>query len=1359
MKSNKARKEVFEELAALEKEISEPSNEPDAKPPAPRKKKSFPGRVMRFFLWSFLIFCLLLVAGGLALSYFFPSEKIRPIVEEELAKVLRMPVSIESVDVSLLNGLDVKGLVLGKDKPLFTLDALILDYDLTQLLQGRFIINQVVVDRPDVYLESVDGVWNFQPILEGKEDAPKPEKKTEPGEIVLPPFGVDLKQFLIRDTRLVVNMDGHTHARVEGLNVEAQGKVNDTEVDVAVRVHLAAVKGSEHNLVVSSTQELGLDVKTLALTDLNLTARDLNRLNLSGTFGLEQSAIRVGDVLPAPDVSGNIEMSVDHKAQTLNLPVFNLTIADRNNFRLSAQAEKILTGPDFTVKLEQFLLHIEDAIGWAGTRIPPVKATGLLKVTGVEAMGMLPDFKPETLMVQGGKIQLTGFAAAHDPAEVEGLDAEIVIGNALVQQGVPQSAAADVSLTLKRGKVLDYGFKGVKNALKLEAKGANLPQARLDFSLSVQELTASPPGMGTVKTPLAVTGSGAGNIEKGDLDALNVSYSAGPAVKGTVSGKAQDFGKRSFSVAKNVDLDLKAIEALLPKALIQKIGGTVSNGDVSLAANVQGKLDDAFQPVTAKGHTDIRLKQVDAQWNNPPASAKGLSAEVALPVEFDAKRGVKVADLKVQSKFERVQALGNWTVGPAEINTDVAMAGYYHLEKPKGKLPLTTQSQITVGKIQSQEPQLVVTGLTVDTALKSEVHGKQDIKNASVTGTVSIQDVEGLKEVKTGKIATTFAASVNDLSLSKTQATVKLTVDAPTAPPQAGQAALGPLTFESKSHQNLKQGDVEIKKLSLKAPALLDLDVQGTVGNWGKKFDVRSNIKEAHLKALLEKVPQQFLKGFEDLKLQGVARLGLDAKGELPESFALAPEGLPVTARVQVGLADGGVSWPSRGITVENLAASTDLDFQKGDGALSGKLSAGKLFYEKVLGASFLNPAFDFKYDLKDFNKLTVDRHTFSIANHGILHTFAGRVEGLKPFLTGKAPLEPGALLKRLDISLSTRNTLETEKALATDSAAAFLENFQADGTLHSLLKIKLAAGKKLEVDGNFEFDKFNTQVPAGVAVKNVTGKFPFNKTLLLDRKWVKPERETFSASKKGFFSQLRDFSRYKNNLMIDSIDLKGQTLSNIGLDLLFKNNQLRAEKFLFDVLDGSVAGNLFVVQSADGPALNFSTEFAGLNFGALVGRSRAEEAAFSEIDGNLQFGLKVQQGTGSGALSLDQIFTKVAITRIGADTFDRALLFLDPDESKPAIVDTRAKLKLASPHKLLLTLENGNLNAEAWLKNKILGDIIKAPELKRIPISSLKQFRDINAQLQVLAGLSDVLNLLAAQGVEFDEEGKMTFF
>ena len=105
-----------------------------------------------------------------------------------------------------------------------------------------------------------------------------------------------------------------------------------------------------------------------------------------------------------------------------------------------------------------------------------------------------------------------------------------------------------------------------------------------------------------------------------------------------------------------------------------------------------------------------------------------------------------------------------------------------------------------------------------------------------------------------------------------------------------------------------------------------------------------------------------------------------------------------------------------------------------------------------------------------------------------------------------------------------------------------------------------------------------------------------------------------------------------------------------------------------------------------------------------------------------------------------------------GTQTLDRLLLFLDPEESKPAIMDTRAKLKLATPHRVRIVLENGNLNVEAWLKSGLLGTF-KAPELKRVPIAALKRFNTIHEHLQALKDLQQISNYLSARGLQFKDE------
>jgi hypothetical protein len=125
--------------------------------------------------------------------------------------------------------------------------------------------------------------------------------------------------------------------------------------------------------------------------------------------------------------------------------------------------------------------------------------------------------------------------------------------------------------------------------------------------------------------------------------------------------------------------------------------------------------------------------------------------------------------------------------------------------------------------------------------------------------------------------------------------------------------------------------------------------------------------------------------------------------------------------------------------------------------------------------------------------------------------------------------------------------------------------------------------------------------------------------------------------------------------------------------------------------------------QTEKSPALRFSTEFAKIDSSQLFPTNK-------EI--NMEIALE--------SVSLDKLLLKIAITKIGTKTLDRLLLFIDPEESKPAIVDTRAKLKLATPHRVLISLDHGNFDVAVWLKSDLLG-IVKAPEPKRVPVVGLK--------------------------------------
>ncbi len=161
-----------------------PENESEREIPI-AKKKSWLGRLFGIFFRMAFYSLLVLIALGVLLVYYFPAEAIRPYAEQELSRLLKMPVNIGEVKINLIRGVEIHEVALGGRRIIINDKSLILDYDLANLIwQQKLLINQVTIDQPWANLRSVNGVWNFQPLLdlakpkdEQAEDEKLPEKK------------------------------------------------------------------------------------------------------------------------------------------------------------------------------------------------------------------------------------------------------------------------------------------------------------------------------------------------------------------------------------------------------------------------------------------------------------------------------------------------------------------------------------------------------------------------------------------------------------------------------------------------------------------------------------------------------------------------------------------------------------------------------------------------------------------------------------------------------------------------------------------------------------------------------------------------------------------------------------------------------------------------------------------------------------------------------------------------------------------------------------------------------------------------------------------------------------------------------
>ncbi len=1338
-----------------------------ASPAAPLKSKNrWPIRIAKFFIWSIILIFLLVAGTTVILHYFFPAETLRPIIEREATNALKTPVTIGGLKVSLFRGLTIQEVRLGSGKPIAQVGELILDYDLRRLAEGELVINQVSLVRPTFYLKSVNGVWNFQPLLELGGEETKPAPAPAPTEDL--PFAIDVKNLSIQRLQIDADIDGHTKAHIEGFNLQASGKIALDALDVVVSLVMLPPEDAtrRHNILYSTSEGEGMDVKTRFVSDLKITPRSLDAADASGTLAFTDNEIFVGKRLPSPDLKLQMDASVSMKPETLNLRDLDLEIGENNRIQLAARASDFQSDPKFDLEFKNLQLNFDEIMPWVVDQLAPTTVSGLLKMTDLQIAGSLKNNQPETLRLSGGNLTLENVSANHPPlaARVDGLQADLDLINVEVRQQEPQKIAARLHLKLDSAGFEKHAVRGLDQTLTLNMDEPGFAKTRVGVTTLAQSATFQHPEFGRLQTSLRLTAAGSGSLPDGDLQLSRFNLALGNFFSTTLDATVKDFGKKALNANQTLDVNLEALQAFLPKKLLQDAGVNSLHGKLNARNRLQGKLDDKFQPQDSLLNATVALKQGGVELQDPPVQVLGLELQTSVPVMFNPKRGVKVPSIDLNMSLERVFAMGVWDVGPTKINTRATMKKFYPLDGKAGMIPVSHETNVQVESIAGTEPAVNLSHFGLKAQMRADLHpDKQDVRNATLKGEATILETRAMDQIQLGKFLTRFSVDLHDKSLERVRAQLNLEVEKPKIHNDDLDLELGKIHANALARMNLKTGDVSLDLAGLQIPDLLKLEAGGKAAKWGETFDVTANAEALDLDSLWKILPPAVVKDYGKLQVAGSANFNLTAKGKQPDEKAIKKLKLPLAVTGKFGLDKFSLDWPEQFLKIENAKADLRLALDKNNVSFSGDLMAEKLFKTDALEEEWLDPALDFDYQLKGWNRLDLKSHRLTFKNRGLVHTMKGHVDGLKPFLTQKAEPAPAELARRLDVDLS--NKIEAQ----TGSLQSLLKDMRTQGAVFARLRVKQTAGKKAGAEGEIGFKDFGMEqfAPADadgtqktvLKLTGLNGKFPFAKDYLLDRKFLKINRDRDSVSEKGFFAQLKEFSRYKNNLTVDSAQFDVHRVDRLGMNLYFKDNRLALENFLMKVLKGAIAGKMFLVQTNDGPALKFSSEFAGLDFNEMLAKKTLSGGKDSEVDGNVQFNFKIGQGGADERVTLDQISMKIALTRIGEETLDRILLFLDPEESNPTIVDTRAKIKLAIPHRVVIGLENGNINLETWVKSDLLGGIVQAPSLKRVPVTNLKEFAEISDQIQALAGLSQVLSYLSARGIEFKEDGEIRLF
>lgn len=273
-------------------------------------------KTLKIFLILVVIPVVLLVGAVIGLKLYFTTDRLKAIVIPRVEEVTQRSVSVADVSLSILPKLAIRMKDLAVSNPhgekfekeqFLRLDELILDVSIFPLLKNRLEVNEVVLTRPELYLEvNQEGVPNYaqsktlteQPLAAPEVDKEEPRRR---------PFTLLLSDFRVID------------GSVEYFNLPSDRRITLQGYNQTVRVSTEEKGDNVYIEGQSSVQGMNYgSAKSFLLTGLPLIT--YQRL----TYNMSRDVLIIDSVhIGVRDISLVLKGSVE-SVQTL--PVADLTL-------------------------------------------------------------------------------------------------------------------------------------------------------------------------------------------------------------------------------------------------------------------------------------------------------------------------------------------------------------------------------------------------------------------------------------------------------------------------------------------------------------------------------------------------------------------------------------------------------------------------------------------------------------------------------------------------------------------------------------------------------------------------------------------------------------------------------------------------------------------------------------------------------------------------------------------------------------------------------------------------------------------------------------------------------------------------
>ncbi len=146
-------------------------------------------RLVRILLISAAVLAILFACGAWYLTRWLKSPETRALVEKELSKALKMPLTFQALDISVLGGVRADGIsIQDGGTQFFESTSFVAKHKLAPLFSGKFVFSEITIDSPRcIMVQRDDGSWRLpqlpqepKPKVASDSKEPKPAATPKP---------------------------------------------------------------------------------------------------------------------------------------------------------------------------------------------------------------------------------------------------------------------------------------------------------------------------------------------------------------------------------------------------------------------------------------------------------------------------------------------------------------------------------------------------------------------------------------------------------------------------------------------------------------------------------------------------------------------------------------------------------------------------------------------------------------------------------------------------------------------------------------------------------------------------------------------------------------------------------------------------------------------------------------------------------------------------------------------------------------------------------------------------------------------------------------------------------------------------